>query len=147
MSYVCALFHVVFSTYHRQAVLNPDHTDKLYAVIASEIKFMNCKPLLINGVHDHIHILLGLHQNVALANLVRIIKSKSSVWAKSSGFFPMFKGWEKEYGAFSVSNTHTDAVYKYIERQKSHHSLTSFNDEYKRLIIKAGLKYYDSDGD
>ncbi|WP_289158427.1 transposase [uncultured Muribaculum sp.] len=145
MSYVSSLFHVVFSTNRRQPVLNQENLHHLYAVIASEIKSENCRPIIINGTNDHIHILLVLHQSVALSHLMRVIKSKSSIWAKSSGLFPLFNGWEKEYGAFSISNVHKEAVYRYIEAQKTHHAATPYDDEYKRLIVKAGLTYYVPD--
>ena len=142
MSYVSSLYHIVFSTYLRQPVLNSDYASNLYAVIASEIKSENCKPIIINGTHDHIHILLHLHQNVALSHLVRVIKSKSSIWTKSSSLFPLFCGWEKEYGAFSISNVHKNAVYEYIKNQKAHHASSTYENEYSRLITKAGLTRY-----
>ncbi len=142
MSYVSALYHLVFTTYLREPVINNDYRRRLYAIIASEIKSLKSKALIINGVQDHIHILLSLHQTVALSELVRHIKSKSSIWAKSSGFFPLFRGWEKEYGAFALSHTHKEAVYDYIRSQQQHHSIYTLDDEYNCLLRKAGLSLY-----
>lgn len=62
---------------------------------------------------------------------------------KASGLFPLFEGWEREYGAFSISTTHKDAVYNYIRNQQEHHSVNSLDDEYRRLIMKAGLQLYE----
>lgn len=99
-------------------------------------------PYIINGTQDHLHLLIGLHPCVALSSLMRDIKSKSSVWAKASGKFPLFNGWEHEYGAFSLSFSHKEAVYNYIKDQRIHHNTVPLEAEYRRLIIKAGLKYY-----
>lgn len=145
MSYVSSLFHIVFSTYCRKPVISLDNKSQLYAVMGNEIKKLKSKPLIINGIHDHVHILVGLHQSVALASLVRDIKSKSSVWMKESRLFPYFEGWEREYGAFSISYSHLDPVYKYIERQEEHHLGTTSEDEFQRLVKKAGMRVYEED--
>ncbi len=142
MSYVTSYYHVVFSTHKRQPVIDNLHKERLYRVIADEIKELKSKALLINGVQDHIHILLSLNPQVALSDLMRIVKSKSSVWAKASGLFPLFRGWEREYGAFSLSASHKEAVYDYIKSQEEHHGGTSLENEFERLVIKAGLTFY-----
>lgn len=142
MSYVSSLYHIVFGTASRKATLNPEYSSQLYAIIASEIKKMKSNALIINGVANHIHILLSLSPEVAISNLMREVKSHSSLWAKNSGLFPLFEGWSHEYGAFSLSASHKDAVYKYIENQQSHHLAVADVDELERLVTKAGLRIY-----
>ena len=143
MSYVVSLYHVVFTTLRREPVISETHCENLYRVLASEIARHKSKALIINGMHDHIHILLSLSPQMALSDLIREIKSRSSVWMKSSGLFPLFKGWEKEYGAFSLSASHKDAVYNYILGQKEHHSNVNLDGEFRRLLMKAGLRFYE----
>ncbi|MDE6126614.1 MAG: IS200/IS605 family transposase [Muribaculaceae bacterium] len=145
MSYVTSLYHVVFSTRNRQPVIGTENKEHLYRVIAAQIKEMKSKALIINGMQDHIHILLSLSPQVALSKLMRDIKAKSSVWAKSSGLFPLFQGWEKEYGAFSLSANHKEAVYDYIKDQGVHHDRVSLENEFERLVMKAGLTFYRQD--
>ncbi len=142
MSYVTSLYHVVFGTASRVGSLNPEHADKLYAVLASEIAAMKSKALIINGVRNHVHILLSLNPEIALSNLMRQLKSRSSLWIKKSQLFPIFDGWSHEYGAFSLSATHKDPVYKYIEGQQQHHLTISDEEEFERLVVKAGLRIY-----
>ncbi|MDE7141444.1 MAG: IS200/IS605 family transposase [Muribaculaceae bacterium] len=140
-----SLYHVVFSTRNRQPVIGTENKEHLYRVIAAQIKEMKSKALIINGMQDHIHILLSLSPQVALSKLMRDIKAKSSVWAKSSGLFPLFQGWEKEYGAFSLSANHKEAVYDYIKDQGVHHDRVSLENEFERLVMKAGLTFYRQD--
>lgn len=147
MSYVTSLYHVVFSTYNRQPTISAANKEHLYRVIAARIKEMKSKALIINGVQDHLHILLSLSPQIALSDLMRDIKAKSSMWAKSSGLFPLFQGWEKEYGAFSLSANHKEAVYDYIKSQDAHHDLVSLENELERLVTKAGLTFYRHNAD
>lgn len=100
MSYVSSLYHVVFTTHGRRQTITNEYRDNLYRVLATQIKECKSRAYIIGGVQDHIHILLSLNPQIALSNLIRDIKSKSSVWAKNSGLYPLFDGWEREYGAF-----------------------------------------------
>lgn len=102
-----------------------------------------CKALIVNGVENHIHVLLSLDANVALSSIMRDLKSQSSLWAKRSGYFPMFEGWASEYGAFSLSSSHRQAVYDYIANQQNHHIDKNLDYEFKRLVLKNGLTFYD----
>lgn len=143
MSYVTAYYHVVFATYRRESVLTEKYADELYRILASIIKKKECEALLVNGVENHIHILLNLNAKVALADLMRDLKSQSSLWVKNSGKFPMFKKWASEYGAFSLSASHRQAVFNYIAGQKTHHAGNGLDEEFRRLVVKNGLVYYD----
>lgn len=73
MSYVSSLYHVVFATYQRMPVINNDNRHHLYRVLASEIQRDKSKALIIDGVQDHIHILLSLSPEIALSSLMRDI--------------------------------------------------------------------------
>ena len=44
-------------------------------------------------------------------------------------------GWNRQegYGAFSVSNSHVDAVINYIKGQEEHHRKVSFQDEFRKI--------------
>lgn len=142
MSYTSSLFHIVFSTKRREAVITPRYAEDLYRVMAGIVNKGGSKAILINGVENHIHVLLNLHPDKALSSVVRDLKSQSSLWMKKSGFFPMFDGWEKEYGAFSISYSHKTALYDYIKGQEEHHKSAHLDDEFRRLVIKSGLTYY-----
>ena len=85
--------------------------------------------------------LVEVSPTVALSDLVRDIKQGSSKWAKQQTYFPMFRGWGKEYGAFSCSPRDKDMIINYIIKQREHHKTTSFDDEYKSMLDRAGLKW------
>ena len=93
-----------------------------------------------NGVslHSENVLLIDLHPSKSLSAVIQEAKRASSVWAKSSGLFPMFNGWGKEFGAFSVSDSHHDAVTQY---QKRHHKTISFEDELQRIYEHNGVDW------
>lgn len=102
-TYTQILYHLVFATKDRRPVLSDSRRDDLFRYMTGVIKNSHCRPVWINGVKDHTHILLSLHPTVPLAGLLKDIKVASSVWVKQSHVFPNFAGWQEGYGVFTYS--------------------------------------------
>ena len=143
MSAVSSLFHVVINTYRRQMTIPDETSEHLYRYIWSIVKSRGCQLYRINGISNHIHMLIELSPTIALSDLVRDIKQGSSKWAKQQVYFPQFSGWGKEYGAFSCGQREKDAIVKYIINQREHHKSKSFEDEYQGIIEAYGLEWND----
>ncbi len=142
MSAVTAIYHLVINTYCREMTLPEQSSEILYNYIAATIRNKNCHVYEINGIENHIHILLSLRADVRLSDLVRDIKLSSSNWIKiHQASFPMFSGWGKEYGAFTYALRDKDMVANYIKRQREHHRRQTFEDEYKHLLSNAGIEW------
>ena len=118
-------------------------SDNLYRYINGIVKNRQSNVLAINGIGNHVHILVELSSSVSLSDMVRDIKQSSSKWMKTQPVFCQFAGWGKEYGAFSCSATNLNRVKGYIMRQKEHHNVKTFEDEYKEIIEMSGLKWND----
>mgnify|MGYP004447813809 FL=1 len=142
MSYVQSLFHVVLNTKHQEMSINPDESGRLFAYMIGVLIKNDCIVLAINGIPNHIHILLSLSSSKALSDVIRDLKRASSHWMKESGRYPIFKGWSKEFASFSLSYTHKDAVASYIQNQQEHHKELNFESEYQNLILKNWLVFY-----
>ncbi|MDO4511759.1 MAG: transposase [Bacteroidales bacterium] len=143
MSKVNALFHIVINTHHRQMTIGDDHCDDMYRYIWKTIQNKGCFLCRIGGVANHIHMLVDLKPTVALADLVREVKQTSSEWARTSGMFPHWDGWGREYAAFSISIDAKNNVIEYIKGQKEHHKRVSFEDEFKRILVEHGIDWDD----
>ena len=141
MSKVVSLHHIIINTKGRQMTITPSHCEDLYRFITSIVKRNNCVLYRIGGIENHIHMLIDLSPTVTLSHLMWDIKRSSSDWAKQSGLFPQFVGWGKEYGAFSVSVSHKQAVIDYIISQPEHHRRVLFDDEYKRITERNGKSW------
>ena len=139
-SYRQHLFHIVFRTKDSKPTISRDFSDQLYCYISGIIRNKNCHLYRINGIEDHLHILTDIHPSVAPADFVKDIKASSSSWMKNSGMFPKFEGWAEGYGSFTCSFKDLGILIEYIKSQEVHHHKMTFNDEFKNLLLDAGIQ-------
>ena len=139
-SYRQLLLHIVFRTKDNRPVLKRENADAMFSYIAGIIKNKNCHLYQINGVEDHIHILTDLHPSVALADLVKEIKAYSSLWMRENEIYKGFEGWADGYGAFSCAYMDLGRLDEYVKEQAEHHRRKGFENEFRSLIMEAGLK-------
>ncbi|WP_312825691.1 IS200/IS605 family transposase [Epilithonimonas sp.] len=132
---------LVFAVKFREALIQKDWKEELYKYITGIVQNNNHKLLSINGMPDHIHILIGLRPNQALSELVNQIKSNSSKWINDKHFLSVRFEWQKGYGAFSYGKSQISDVINYINKQEIHHQKKSFKDEYLDFLNKFGVEY------
>jgi REP element-mobilizing transposase RayT len=133
--------HFVFAVKFRQAIISNEWKDELYKYIAGIIKSNNHKLLAINGVADHVHILLGIRPAQSISDLMKHIKQDSSKWINKNNFFKSHFEWQEGYGAFSYSKSQLNAVINYIQNQELHHSKRTFKEEYIDFLKKFEIDY------
>jgi putative transposase len=133
--------HFVFAVKFRQAIISNEWKDELYKYIAGIIKSNNHKLLAINGVADHVHILLGIRPAQSISDLMKHIKQDSSKWINKNNFFKSHFEWQEGYGAFSYSKSQLNAVINYIQNQELHHSKRTFKEEYIDFLEKFEIDY------
>jgi REP element-mobilizing transposase RayT len=119
--------------------LNSDSTD-IYNYMWGIIKNKKSKLYQINGVEDHIHLLVDIHPSIAVSDFMRDLKAYSSSWINQSNAHPDFSGWADGYGCFTCSMHEKDRLINYIKGQKEHHKKESFEQEYRRLLIENGIE-------
>ena len=134
--------HLVFSTKHRQPVLrDAAMRTELHAYLGGISKTLDCPPIIVGGVADHIHLLGRLARTISLADWVKELKRVSNLWLKGRGVeFASFE-WQSGYGAFSVSHSNLDVVKRYIATQEEHHRQMSFQDELRTLLRKHEMEW------
>ncbi len=134
---------VVFAVKGRQSLIRPEWEEELYKYITGIVTNKEQKLIAINGVADHIHILLGLKPSCRLSDLVREIKKASNSFIKEKGFVKSKFEWQDGYGAFSYSHSALDNVIAYINNQKEHHRKKTFKEEYIEFLKKFQVDYKD----
>ena len=134
-------YHVVFSTKDRQPILRAECREDLFRYIWGILKNRESHLYRINGTEDHVHILSSLHPSVSLADLVKDLKTGSSLWIKKESIFRMFSHWQDGYAAFTHSKREIDGLIEYIKRQEEHHRRTTFVEEYRKLLEEAGIEF------
>ena len=140
-TYTQIIYHIVFSTKNREKVLTKENRERLFKYIWGFIKNHNHHLYRINGVEDHLHILMSLHPSTALADFIRQLKISSSKFIKDNNIFPSFENWQEGYGAFTHSPNEKDDLIKYIKKQEEHHKKISFKDELLMLLVEFDVDY------
>ncbi|MCZ7582323.1 MAG: IS200/IS605 family transposase [Deltaproteobacteria bacterium] len=135
--------HIVFRTKANTPWIDSNIRPRLYRYIGGIIKNERQKLLAAGGTHDHIHLLVSLRTDKALANFVRVVKANSSKWLHETYTSLKNEGWQSGYGAFTVSYSNVEAVKKYIETQEEHHQKISFVDELKLFLKKHQIPFDD----
>ena len=142
MSCTCNYLHIVFGTKYRKNTILIDRRERLYQYITQIIKNKKSELLKINGIGNHVHILLNLHPTIALAEMMKNIKQSSSKMITERYLFPDWEGWASEYYACSVSPSHLPPVKEYISNQEYHHGIKDFVEEMNDFVGKMGMTLY-----
>ena len=132
--------HLVFSTKNRRPFLRDGATrSELHAYLGGVSKTLECPPIQIGGIEDHVHVLARLGRTITQADWVKELKRVSNMWLKERGDFAEFE-WQGGYAVFSVSQSNLDAVTEYVREQEKHHANMSFQDELRVLLRKHNLE-------
>ena len=134
-------YHFTFGTKHRQRWIKPEIEARLWSYLGGIAAQNTLKPVCIGGSEDHVHLLLGLPPTISVAAVLKQIKGGSSAWIKQN--LPGCEGftWQDGYGAFTVSQSHLAKVAHYIQTQREHHQIKTFQEEYRALLERHGIQY------
>jgi REP element-mobilizing transposase RayT len=137
--------HIVWATIERRPLLEKPAAAKLsahlreYAIekgIYMKINFVNA---------DHTQVLVDLPASKATEEVVQLLKGGSSHWVNENNLVPGKFGWQRGYGAFSVSHSAVDEVCAYIANQEEHHRKKTFAEELKLFVERYGLKWHEEE--
>jgi putative transposase len=138
-------YHIVFSTKERKSFIKPELKDRLHAYMVGIVNNLDGVVEAIGGVDDHVHLLAFCPPKLAVADFIGKIKANSSGWVHKTWPERAAFGWQRGYGAFSVSESVVDAVKAYIENQEEHHRTMTFQEEFRMLLIKHGIQFNEED--
>lgn len=134
---------IVFAVKGRQNLISNKWKDELYKYITGIVTNENQKLISINGMPDHIHILIGIKPNRALSDLVRDIKANSSRFINEKRWINGKFEWQSGFGAFTYSHSHLANVINYIQNQEEHHKTKTFKEEYIGFLKAFEIDYKD----
>ena len=129
------LLHVVFSTKERRPLLRDRaFREEMHSYIGGILNGLDCPPVIVGGVEDHVHLLCVLSRTRAPADMVKEVKRSSSLWIKTRAADFADFAWQSGYGVFSIGYSQMEEVRRYIARQEEHHRKKTFLEEYEELI-------------
>jgi len=134
--------HLVFSTKERRPFLRDKPTrDALHAYLGGISKQLECPPICVGGVEDHVHLLARFGRTITQAEWVKELKRVSNLWFKEqSNDYADFQ-WQGGYADFSVSQSNLEQVIEYITNQEDHHRTMTFQDELRTLLRRHHIEF------
>ena len=133
--------HIIFAVKGRANPIAEKWREDLYKYISGIIMNKHQKLMIINGMTDHIHILMGFNPDSVISDIVRDIKSNSSRWINDNRFVHGKFEWQNGFGAFSVGYSNITMVANYIQNQQQHHRNKTFRDEFIEMLDKYHISY------
>ena len=133
--------HVVFAVNGRENLLLKPWRDEVFKYMSGIIKGKNQKPIIVNGVANHVHLFIGLKPSMAISDLVRDVKNNSSNFINENKFVRGKFSWQEGFGSFSYAHSQIEQVYQYILKQEEHHRKKTFKEEYLDFLHKFDVEY------
>jgi putative transposase len=113
--------HYVWGTWQREPWLIGDVRETAFRIISTKCRDDEAQVLALNGIEDHIHLLVKISPIISIAKLIADIKGASSFILNRQKEGEIFK-WQEGYGAFTVSQSGIQKTCDYIANQQVHHS-------------------------
>lgn len=132
---------IVFAVKGRENLISKSWKDDLHKYISGIIKGKEQKPIIVNGMSDHLHVFVGLNPSMRISDLVRDIKNNSSNFINNQKLVAGRFSWQEGYGAFSYSRSDVRHVYDYILNQEEHHRKKTFKEEYEGLLKEFSIEF------
>lgn len=126
--------HAIFSTKDRAPLLKDKKLRlELHSFLGGVSKSLDCPPIIVGGVEDHVHILCRFGRTITQADWIKELKRVSNSWVgqRVHNF-----GWQSGYADFSVSQSNVEQVTNYISKQEEHHRKRTFQEELRELLSK-----------
>ena len=115
--------------------------ERLRLYISAIVQNHNHKMLAINNMPDHLHFFVGLNPAQSISDMLRIVKSESSLWINDERLTKSKFNWQDGYGAFSHSVSQINHVMQYIHNQQEHHRKHTFLEEYTKMLKDFQVDY------
>jgi REP element-mobilizing transposase RayT len=133
-SYTRIWIHTVWGTKHRLPYISNKVESMIHDFIREQFRMLGCPVRIIDGTPDHVHSLFLLSPTKSISDIIKQVKGSSSYFINENELIEEKFGWQNGYGAFSVSDSAVEAVYRYIKNQKQHHRIETYEQEFEELF-------------
>jgi putative transposase len=99
------------------------------------------KLFAINGMPDHVHILISMNPKQSPSDLMFHVKRSSSLWINEHKLAKGKFSWQEGFGAFSCGKSQIPDIAKYIGNQQNHHKKRTFMEEYLDFLKFFEMEY------
>lgn len=142
-TYTQIYIQYVFAVQNRISLITDDWQSNLYKYMTGIIGQQEHKLMAINGMPDHVHILISMNPRQSPSDLMFHVKRSSSIWINDNKLCPGKFAWQEGFGAFSYGKSQIPTIAKYIENQKQHHLKKTFIEEYRDCLKAFEIEFDD----
>lgn len=135
MPYWRLFYHIVWGTKNRLPLIESTWEAELHGYIRGKAAALECIPHAINGMPDHIHVVISIPPKLSVATLIGQLKGASShrvneIFISNNSF-----AWQAEYGVSSFSEKALPTLVEYVKNQKKHHANNTFTPAMENLDL------------
>ncbi len=121
--------HLILVTKYRDVMITEILEPQLYAFLRNKCEELNLHLYAINGVPDHLHMLIGFQPKTSISTIAKNLKGSSSRFMNEiTGNNDLFE-WKRGYAVFTVSSQDRKRIIEYIKKQKQHHAKNTIQPE------------------
>jgi len=140
-TYTQLYIQFIFAVQNRQSAISENWQTNLYKYMTGIIEQQEHKLFAINGISDHVHILISMNPKQAPSDLMFHVKRSSSLWINENNLCPGKFAWQEGFGAFSYGKSQISTIIQYIENQQLHHRKQTFIKEYVGFLKAFEIEY------
>jgi REP element-mobilizing transposase RayT len=140
-TYTQLFVHYIFAVQNRLCLISDNFKNDLYKYLNGIVVQHGHKVYIINGITDHVHMLVSMSPRQAPSDLMYHIKRSSSLWINEKKFVQGRFSWQECFGAFTLGKSQVSGKIRYIEEQHEHHKKVSFRDEYLDFLKENDIEF------
>jgi putative transposase len=140
-TYTSLHYHLIFSTKNRVRWLSSEIEQRVWQYLGGIARKHKMTALQIGGTADHIHALVLAPAISSPSQIAQFLEGDSSKWIHDEFQSLRHFAWQDGYGAFTVSKAHLPLVVDYIQNQREHHRIRTFQEEYVEFLQQHGIQY------
>ncbi len=122
MPYWQLFYHIVWATKNREPFLSSELEPIVHSFIRSKALKLSATVFALNGMADHIHLIVAIPPQFAVARFIGQVKGATSARINKNMLLSQPFAWQEEYSIFSFDKKRLPNHVAYVERQKEHHT-------------------------
>ncbi|MCK9639137.1 MAG: IS200/IS605 family transposase [Prolixibacteraceae bacterium] len=131
----CQLYiHYVFAVQNRISLIQPEWKESLYQYMNGIVVQQQHHLFAINGVANHLHLLVSMNPRQSPSELMYYLKRSSSIWINNEKLCSGRFSWQEGFGGFSYGKSQISSLVQYIQNQEIHHYKQTFSEEYQHFL-------------
>jgi putative transposase len=115
------VYHFVWATKNRLPLITSEIEERLWPYLGSKCKELGYILYAVNGIENHMHVLVELAPTIAPADVAKNLKGASSHYINKESGLGDTLYWQDGYGVVTLRKAEIPKVVRYIQRQKIHH--------------------------